>query len=240
MIRNWFQKKNEIVFLCDKKYLSSFNYYKPNHSGTFMPEWFKNLSATYEVENSHGLKYDLPTARSCYGIKNTITNGIILPLWTDIIIEVYPDKSWGSQCSDHLTEITGHTRTQHTDLFEKCCLLKIKSPWIIKSEKTTSLYAAQPLYHQGDITDFFVLPGFLTFNKQPCSTNIFIGIPYKNEPQRIKIRSGFPIVQYVNTTKEVINIKTQLIDTEMSNSQFIRTTFTNFFQKQLKMAERNE
>lgn len=240
MIRNWFQKKNEIVFLCDKKYLNAFNYYKPNYSGTFIPEWFKKLPTTIEVENSYGLKYDLPTARSCYGIKNTITNGIILPLWTDIIIEVFPNKTWKSQCSNNMTEITQHSKNQYIGLFEKCCVLKIESPWLMQSKKTTSLFLTQPLYHQGDVNNFFILPGIITFNKQPCFTNIFIGIPYKNEPQRIMIKSGFPIIQYINTTKEVINVKTKLIDSDEYHSYASVISFTNSFQKQLKMAERNE
>ena len=243
MIKDWFKKKNEITFYCSQQDRAIYDVLKPGYAANFMPDWYKNLPTTYKRKNEFNLEFESPTVRSCHGIKETIRNGFIFPMWCDFIIEIDPDRSYRYQFSDAEKGLMEHNRVQYHGLFEDSIIIKFKNPWIAKTSRPASFYATQPLYHIGSIPEFFISPGFISFNERITnSLSVFIIFPVKPHTQRIMIPVGFPLMQLISTENCFWHIKTECISQDVHDSyaQLNRLSFLKVHDKLNSLRKTNE
>lgn len=231
---NIFNKNNQITF-----YIQQREYHKlakglsPDYSGKFLPEWYKKLSNSYNFANEYGLEYDRPTIKSCVGITKILTNGIIIPMWSDLILEIYPDKSLAYQFSDSTKTASPHSESQYGNLYSDCAHLKLVSPWVAKTTKSKEYYFTNPFYHVGKTVDYHVCPGFLDFYySHSLNVNMFFKV--KPEPYRITIPVGFPLVQLISTENKVDKISVKPVSLEVWDDMAGERN-TSFFRSYSKM-----
>lgn len=231
---NIFNKNNEITFcIQEQEYRKLARGLSPDYSGKFLPEWFKKLETSYDHVSEYGLEYKRPTIRSCIGIRNLITNGIIIPMWSDLIIDVHPDKSFAFQFSDSTRTASPHLPAQFGELYNDCTHLKLVCPWVAKLNKSKQYYFTSPFYHVGRSVDFHVCPGFLDFYySHSLNVNMFFKV--KPETYRITIPAGFPIIQLISTEKTLDKIKIESVSNETWQGMAGERD-TSFFKSYTKM-----
>lgn len=211
---NIFKTDNTITFFTkETEYYKLARPLSPDHSGKFLPEWYKQLSTSYETANEYNLKFTKPTIKSCFGIKDLMVGGIIIPMWSDLIVDVYPDKSLSYQFSDSTRNAVPHIESQFGRLYEDCTHLKLVNPWGAKTTKSRKYYYTSPFYHVGKTTDFYVCPGMLDFYySHSLNVNLFFKV--KPESYRITIPVGFPLVQIISTDYGTDKIKIDKVSEE--------------------------
>lgn len=75
-------KTPEISFYCDEIYLDVYPH--PVEASKAMPEWFKRLYRDIDGKD----KTDAGTAKRCIPILDAVSQGFIIPLWTDVHVKV--------------------------------------------------------------------------------------------------------------------------------------------------------
>ena len=230
-----FTKKVDLTISCSLKDKWLNETVRPDFAAKFLPDWYKNLKPSYQTKNAWGLQYDLPTVRSCYGIKKTLTNGLIVPMWTDLIIEIKPDGTFTYQLSDSNRIIETHSKIQYGDLYQNSIMLKLVSPWAFEASKPLHAYITQPFFHINSFTDFHIIPGFFNFYDLH-NTNVFIFVPIKQETYKIQIPVGYPLVQYIFTEDIKLKLHHQVIPQEAYDSihGLSRISFLKTFDKVIK------
>jgi len=237
----FWKKKPEIVFSCVHENRAIFEALPPNHTAKFYPDWFKKLKPSYKrIEHQYNIQVDASTVKSCPGIKKTLTNGIIIPMWSDLVIDVYPDKSFNYLFSQQNSVGTLHDQKQLGGFAPDFSHLKLHSPWIAESSKSFQFYLTQPFYHTNGVSDFQIFPGFLDFYYSHA-TNVFIMFKHKPEPYRIFIPVGYPLIQLISTTQTLFDIKTKCISKdEWIGKDGRNISFVSSYNKFVKWFKQNE
>lgn len=235
------KKKTSITFSCTQENRIISQALPPINTSKCYPSWFQKLKPVYKrIEQDYNIEVDSPTVRSCAGIKNTLTNGIILPMWCDLVIDVYPDKSFNYLFSHNNSSGTIHDSKQFGEFAPEYSHLKLQSPWVAEASKPTNFYATAPFYHHHGIVNYTVMPGFLDFYYSH-TTNVFILFKHKPEPYRIFIPAGFPLVQYISTSDTFFEIKTKVISKDEWVGKDTRTlTFVKSYSNFVKWFKKNE
>tara|TARA_R100000005_G_C5001953_1_gene209353 strand:+ start:5754 stop:6482 length:729 start_codon:yes stop_codon:yes gene_type:complete len=69
-----------------------FNYFienfPPQPANKFLPEWYKKNKIQTDKLESFGSDKQFPHAKNCPAIQEEVTNGIVIPAWTDIFFEI--------------------------------------------------------------------------------------------------------------------------------------------------------
>lgn len=202
------------------------NILKPDFSYKFAPSWFKNLSPSIMVEEPSGIKVDRSTVKSCPGIKNTFTSGIIIPLWTDIIIFVDPQKGiFDYKCADTITNIYHHPPKLYPGFHENYINIKIESPHkIVCSDETNFLFTG-PLNREEIDSEIKTVSGILNFYEQ-CGTNINLFVPMKKQHQTYQylLKAGSPIAQILPLSSKQIYVEHIKLDVINFESKFVRSS----------------
>lgn len=181
-----------------------------DYSAKFLPNWFKKVPNTMQLENSVKMKYNSSnTIKTCYGIKHHLTNGFILPMWCDLILDIFPDATYKFQFvgQSKLLTLVQHDRSQYGHLFyNEYMNIKLISPWFITTNIPRRFYATFPFYHNENPPDFLTMPGFIEFNSITHDSNVNMLVKVKPEPYRIFIPAGYPLVQYITTDKKHVKL----------------------------------
>lgn len=210
----FWNKKNSVKFSCIKENKSLYDALPPNYTSKFYPEWFKDLKHTFKKNvDQFGIIKDEPTIKSCPGIRATLTNGFIIPMWSDLIIDVYPDKTFNYLFSQRFSSGSVHDSMQLGNFLQDYSHLKLVSPWVAESSKSKLFYVTSPFYHTNGVDDYQIVPGFVDLHYSH-TTSVFIVFKHKENPYRIFIPAGKPLVQWINTDQQFFHIEKQLISKE--------------------------
>lgn len=220
-----FLKRRELVFSCKITDTFLYNSLPPKLSSQCLPTWYKELKPHYELENKVGLIYKTGTVRHCAGIKKTLTSGVIVPMWSDLLLQINPDGTFLYQFSDEASEIRTHDGRQYGNLFRDSIILKLASPWACEANRPMNYYLTHPTYHIGYETEFQVLPGYIDFY-YTNALNPFIICKVKPEPYRFMIPGGSPLYQLLPVHDHRVKIKTQVVSLEKFESLTVHNRFS--------------
>jgi hypothetical protein len=182
------------------------------------PKWWKNIE-------SSSFDWDLfkrkTTVKSCSGIINILTTGFIMPLWSDLALE-WDKDNWKYMYSDGQSHLGIHDNNQMPEFYEDHLILKISSPWFIKSP--VSLLFNHPFYlHQ---TPFpFTTPygiesaSINKHNSSLNSTNVLLFAKKTLETKREIIKVNTPLLHIIPLTDKPVNIKCEVVSIEEYNKQ---------------------
>ena len=227
---NFFIRRPVIYVDCYTTDISAYRYFPIQETSEFYPTWWKSLTKTYNLTDSRGLDFPLPTMKGCSGFTDLYQQGFTLPLWNDLILETLEQGFRYKFAESDSNRIDPHDYRQMPPDFLNYVHLKIISPWLIEEKSSIKFLFLQPSYSQIDsILDFHVLPGILEFKHQH-STNINV---LANKSQRFEFTAGRPMAQLVPLSDKTIIIKNNIVDEKELKTKFLlkRPFFSNSYRK---------
>jgi hypothetical protein len=223
----------------------------------FYPEWLLNMPGVVDSEltdftkpifNNHSVR-SYATIKRCTGINNIFTNGLIMPLWSDFIVDLdkVGNENLFYEFSDKITKITRHSPRQFNyQLPNTITQLKIQSPWNLHCDEDIKFLWTEPTWNLNldNILDIKILPAIIDFKYQ-SNTAVNLFIQRKEQTYRIKIPFGTPITHIVPLSDRKIKIEYHLLSSEeflrfKSKKGLIQQTFVGRYNMNKKIAKTNK
>lgn len=197
------------------------------------PDWWKKLPLTYKPDHLN----ELPTARSCAGIIDMYRNSYILPMWSDLNIEIgaTPEDGYRYQYSNQQSELTHHELWQYDDAFDctRTQHIKLNCAWVGSCSIPTRMLWTNPVYNRSELFDVNILPGVIDHNKIATQFNINMLLKrYKDAPTVYRFKFGEPMVMMTPLIEDKLVIKNHLVspsEFRRISSSYNTITFTNAF-----------
>lgn len=208
---HWFKRK-KIVLDCYTTNPSAYKLYQIDHAMRYIPDWWKSIPAR-KTQPLGNLRIDLPTIKRCQGILDQYQRGIILPLWSDIMIRTGP-QAFTIQYADYSSKIKEHNQEQYAPAFRNYHHMQLVSPWSIEEPTGIEFISMPCIWSMLELTNHIHgLPGHLNFKYQHGThANLFMD----KSPERVfTIPAGTPLLQFIPLTTENIELRYHhLNDTE--------------------------
>ena len=246
---NLFGSKKLVVDAYTYKH-SIFYTYNPKIAREYAPSYLKDMPAI--IENPYN-GVPMSTLRGCVGLRKLYSQGIILPLWTDVIVNIpespkegtnNPPGTPGVIVADLTTRIQSHPTEQWSNFVDPRLFVhtKLESPWLFYCKEEIDWIFAGCSWNQKDPLEAEILPGCLDFKYQH-QTNVNILIKRNTTNSRLFMEAGTPIVHLIPVTERDIELKIHLVSEDeymhMSASN-APTSFTNNYNKSRKIRQDNE
>lgn len=242
----WFSKqnKNKIEFFTDHEELLKF---KPQAAARFFPDWFKKMRPTHEVKPNNkfpfGISEKLPlsnvnaTVKRCPGIISYLSEGYVLPLWSDIVVQSRGDNlyAFGANATG---QVSMHSRDMHfntmpvSDEYHKNAL-KFINPWKVKTAPGWSVMISAPFYHFED--RFEVLPGVVDSD---VYHHIHVNTLVRKQDGDMQLSMGMPFVHIIPFQRESTDMECR-VSTEEDKKliENLRFRMDRFFAKNKMIKE---
>jgi hypothetical protein len=224
----FFFKKQKIVLDCFTSSSSVIQLTPICPAIKHIPEWWKQLPKAYYSQGDIAEKASMKT---CSGFIQTYSEGIAIPLWSDLTIEV-ANYNYKWQFSDMSSSATVHENEQRKGFLIKDVNghLKLESPWYFKTKKDINWVWTPATYNLQTLQDFTVLPGVLNFTKQ-TATNVNIIIPLEIN-RKFTIPLNQPLVNIYPMSECEVVIKRHLVSPqEMKTINLNSASFINTYIK---------
>jgi hypothetical protein len=213
----------------------AFNLFKIDHARKFLPDWWKDLPKTYVESNAF---YPSATMKGCAGFAQYYKQGFIIPLWTDVAMEVGPENSmmFRARSSDGITRTMAHPSDQRGSYLNpnQYSHLKIASPWFMSCKEEVQWMFMQPMWNQNSFGDFMIPPGVLEFKYQGTS-NINMFIKHTEEQRNLLIPAGTPVAHIVPLSDREVNLNVHLVSNEEAEKMFSKNSNISFLGKYNKI-----
>lgn len=131
------------------------NLYPPVLANKFLPEWYKKQKSYKRGDiNTSSIfsAWDKRQAKKCPAIQEVVTQGIVIPAWTDIHI-VKNDNEWnwtiGVEVYDNDIEYQNQNQIEHMNLnaIDNYGILKLNSPYTFVTPSGYGMEFQDPFYH---------------------------------------------------------------------------------------------
>lgn len=199
-----FSKKSKITIDCFTINQDIIDLFPVTLAADFIPSWYKDLSATIMHK-----RLPHPTMKTCPGVTDLFTKGIVIPLWADLNLKLEHDVV---KDLIHPDLIHRHTSQQWGNNFDKWTHIKIISPWQFK-EKTGCKFLFTNGFWWQQRNELQVLNGMVNYKYQH-TTNINCFVNKSVFPNQFTIPAGQPIVHIIPLTDKRINIKHHAVSDE--------------------------
>jgi hypothetical protein len=221
----FFFKPKKIYLDCFTFLPHAHEYFKLDHATSFYPDWWKKLPKEYVPDPPYGNGLIArSTIKRCQGLIDLYTNGIVMPLWTDLTCRLDPQSNprqmWELFPANPDTEFKDHEVEQFQGFLDhkKYQHVKLYSAWMIKCKEDVKWTFNQPIWNFENLGDLTVLPGILDFKYQN-STNINLILKRDNHaPKIINLTAGQPMVHMVPMDNRDIVINSHLVSKEEFNN----------------------
>jgi len=209
-------------------------YYPITEARHNFPDWWKSLPKTAVARAKNGMHVPIGTARTCPGILTHYTTGLIVPLWSDLIIQTTRDGGFLHEYSANtfMPQITPHGEPALTDLF---VALKIATPWMLKEKTGVNFYLNTPYYNDlHKINRVSTTPGILNFKDQ---NTLNLSILMDKVDNTIMFNAGEPVIHLIPLSDKKVKVKCHLVSREEYDNIYLthyRSSFINTYVKQKK------
>ena len=171
----------------------------------YIPSWWKKTpSSNFDFEK---MKPNF-TTKSCMGIIGSLTNGYILPLWSDLAVSSSKDNCV-VQFSDSNTISNFHDNRESPGFYNDYHIFKMQSPWILKSSKDIKIAILDPFYLYDTPKPYIVPYGISELINKNFPLNIFMFFPKMEN--KIMIKNNVPLAQILPITDKPTIMKTNVI-----------------------------
>jgi len=201
------KKQKKITIDCFTNHAYSYELFPIDKAINFMPEWFKKLPATFETETEAGMVIPQRTMKGCAGLTNLYKNGIVLPLWSDLLIETR-GTNFAYQFADNVGTVGLHALDQLGQQFAQYTHTKIISPWRIREKSGVNfMYMDLPWSHPQDLMNQCTPPGLVEYKYQH-TTNINM---FLRKGASYKFQAGRPMAHIIPMTDAKVEVKCHLV-----------------------------
>ena len=207
----WFKRKEVTIdFFINNEKLA--NLYAPKKASSYLPNWWKSLGPSYEENNEVTQRLrPASTMKFCSGFKDLYASGFILPLWSDLIVDVNKE-GYFYVFADKKSFSQEHNPKQHGNSFNNFHHMKIISPWYVVEKSGIKFAFLEPTWDWAkERHSLRILPAVVSYDLQ-SATNINIFLEKKEKEYRVQIDAGEPIVHLIPLTDKKVNLKTHIVD----------------------------
>jgi hypothetical protein len=223
----WFQKP--VVLDCYTNSAGLFNYAKIKKASAYIPQWWKDLPLT---NNHRG--HPTPTMKGCVGFVELYKQGFILPLWSDLHLELGPigTKDYYYKFSDGRSSITVHSQEQRGEMCDEYAYqhLKFENPWAIRCEEDINFLMTGVEYNQDRPEKMRVLPGIVNFKYQH-GANINVIWAREAESKTHLLEFNSPLAHLIPLTERKVELRLHLVSNEIYTSMREISLSTTFLKK---------
>lgn len=194
---------SKVEFLTSMKRLAEL--YPPVPSGKMMPEWLRKAPThlPYRMDDNT----DVKTIKTCPGVVDLVSQGYIMPAWTDFVLDRRVDEhgdsstintGWRPDMNGHFLEeqVIMNPPEGHSKY-----VLKIDGPWLMITEPGWSTLVLPLPYSEEH--RFNVMPGIIDTDIAHQMNFIFT-LP---NPGRVEIEAGDPIFQMIPFKREKFDME---------------------------------
>lgn len=209
-----------------------YEHYKIDKTSKFMPKWLNTIKKNkdWTIADHRAGNAQIKTMRTCYGFLKIMKAGWVIPLWTDLKVEVAPEGEVKHDFlfGDNTTTAAEHPPNQRGDLMpiEKFAHMKINTPWIATCSEPIDFYFAPSLWLQDDPTSVLFPEGIVDYVYQN-SLNINMMFIRKSEMNTVDFKAGHPMTQVIPLTDRPVEMECKLV----SRHEFDRILHTNHNEK---------
>ena len=226
----FFKKEKEIILNCYAHRADVYNYFPIVETKKTFPDWLKTVKKNYC--NSDRDRFE--SVKSCPAFVDYFRTGFVLPMWSDLSIEVGPEGSgtYRWQYSDYKSQVSTHPPEQLGINEKKYQHLKLVSPWVFSCSENIKFLFSAPSWRFGDMPRTVeVLNGIVNY-KTNAGTNINMLVERTKEQQGFVVKAHTPLAHIIPLTDKKIIVKTHLVTREVwesvvsvnSNTSFVSAT----------------
>lgn len=187
---------------------NAYEYAKPTLAKKWYPQWWKQLPKETPV----GLATSF-TMKRCYGMNELYQHGFIVPLWSDLVVEIgaVNEYRWVSAASDFTLLV--HPQEQRGEYLPHCQHLKIGSTWKAKTNRDVPFMLFQPTWNYTDPDQIIIPPGIVPLHIHG-ELNVNMFVPRTDRLKTVKLFLGQPLIQLVPLQECALEVKTHLVGDE--------------------------
>lgn len=184
------------------------------HANRMLPDWWSNLPMPHiDLQTLEGR----PNMRGCSGFTSMFGKGVMIPLWSDLLIDMTPEGDTGYRWSfaDNETHAVAHETYQRGEYLpeEKYSHMKIDSPWAFHCDEDIDWVWQQPAWNFDNPEEVLVPPAIVNYN-QFSDTNLNIMAVKGPERKQLMLEAGQPMVHLIPLDGRKVEIKTHLVSRE--------------------------
>lgn len=196
----------------DRAEIYRFSQIRP--SSEFLPQWFKSLPSTPELNITDKVLGFKKNMRGCAGFTDLYGTGFMLALWSDLLVEMGgKGDPWGRwQFSDEASAAAFHPDAQRNSFMPDSDYqhLKINSPWVLSSSSAIDWLVAPPVWNIANPSELVVPTGILNFKYQN-HLNANILLKRAEERRVIHLKFGQPLLHLIPLTERPVEIRHHLV-----------------------------
>lgn len=207
-------KQKKLVLDCFTTRKSVYDYSPVDYSRKFIPDWWKELPKTVEIP---GQLLEYSTMKYCNGFIDQFKEGLIIPMWCDLMVEVGPineaRNKFRSMFSDGVSSLTSHPEFQRGRYLPETHYqhVKINSPWYFRCDKEVKWQMLPNPYLSNKLDNYTILPGVVDYKHQG-HTNINMFFKRTEKYEKYKFNFGTPMIQINPLSELKLEIRRHLID----------------------------
>lgn len=188
---------------------------KPKNAAQFYPEWWKQLPRSVKLDAED--MFDTATMRRCMGMVDQFRYGFIVPLWSDLAVELAPVGFTGvkAQFSDRVSTLSSHPQAMRGAYLPdtKFAHLKLEAPWVAKCKEDVKFTWQQPTWNMPNPEQYIVLPGVIDYKYQ-YSMNTNVMFVRGHEERRIDLRLGQPMAHVCPISEREVDLRYHMVGGE--------------------------
>lgn len=181
----------------------------------FFPKWWKALPVLDTTKDMDKHTLTVPTnMRNCTGFIDLYRNSVVVPLWSDLAVEIGSNEASGFryQFSDGASFGEYHPSTQFKGFVDPDTVQHFKpvAPWHIECDEDINWVAVPPTYNIG-VNDYVILPGVVNFQYMHAVNPQLL---FHRPPQGSKIVTlahGTPLYMYIPMSNRPVEVRTHLV-----------------------------
>lgn len=190
-----------------------FNFSRPQSGIKFIPTWMRQLPAPHFPDNISEKLVLKTNIKSCPGVFELYKSSFVFQMWSDLNVEVYPDKNYRYQFIDNQSEIKSHPNWQFAGSYFDANHINIKliNPWHTKTDKNVKLLVLPPVWNNFGHEDVLLPPGISRMHTSPLEFNLNLLIKVKPEKTVYEFLFGQPIAHVIPLTERPVKYHYELV-----------------------------
>lgn len=191
-----------------------FEFSKPQSAAKFIPSWIKQLPPPHFPDNADEKLMLRKNIKSCPGVIDLYKSSFMLQMWSDLNIEINPDKSFRYQFIDQASKIDSHINNQFAGSYfaENHINIKFINPWQVKTDQNVKLLFLPPVWNNCGYGDILLPPGIVNYYLGAGEMNVNFLFKVPLEKTIYEFMLGQPLAHVVPLTERPVKYHYELIN----------------------------
>jgi hypothetical protein len=199
---------------------------QPKKASFFVPEWFKKLPKASFDDDPNAPLLLKKNIKTCPAFTTLYSSGFIIPLWSDLNIEVNGDIC-RYQFIDNESQVAFHSPKQidGSEFAHTHIQMKLMSPWFMQTSEEVNMLFTAPTWNNFGHGDIVVAPGAFSSTRDPIGTNINLFLKRPSQRCIYQLFFNQPMLHIIPLTEKKIKLHHHLISQKELESLHKRSAF---------------